>query len=193
MVGDAEYRFLNVNARYPGSTHDASIWRSSIVSSFLEEKRALLNSDDNLFVVLGDSGYPLQPWLIKAYDNPATEVELAFNNEHKSIRSHIERQIGIWKQRFRCLNKERRLHYKPLISTHIIYACAVLHNFLIDNNYPIEDLPPESNNSNGDNEGNDDGNNDGDDDDGDSQDIDGSGLFSEGERIRDLMASFLCN
>lgn len=26
---------------------------------------------------------------------------------------------------------------------HIIYSCTVLHNFLIANNYPVDDLEPE--------------------------------------------------
>jgi len=61
------------------------IWGSSIVRSFLEKKQAALSRDDNLFVVLGDSEYPLQPWLIKPYDDPVTDAEIQFNIEHKAL------------------------------------------------------------------------------------------------------------
>lgn len=35
FVIDASMRFLNVNARYGGSTHDALIWRASLVNTWL--------------------------------------------------------------------------------------------------------------------------------------------------------------
>lgn len=179
-MGDARYRFLNVNARYPGSTHDAFIWTSSVVSTFLEAKQREFNDSEWLYIVLGDSGYPLQPWLMKPYDQPATPNEIAYNIAHKSIRSHIERQIGIWKQRFRILNKERRLHYQPEIAAHIIYSTAVLHNFLINSNFPIENIP-------GDDDDDDDGDEEDDDDEEDGDDNAGN-LFQRGRIIRDWIA-----
>lgn len=35
FVVDVNMRFLSVNARYPGSTHDSLIWRASMVNSVL--------------------------------------------------------------------------------------------------------------------------------------------------------------
>lgn len=40
---DSDMRFLNVNARYPGSTQDAFIWNNSIIYSLLERKYNLPN------------------------------------------------------------------------------------------------------------------------------------------------------
>lgn len=37
FVVDVNMRFLGVNARYPGSTHDSLIWRASLVNSFLRK------------------------------------------------------------------------------------------------------------------------------------------------------------
>lgn len=92
--------------------------------------------------MLGDTGYPLQPWLMKPYDSPQTAAQKAFNARLRSVRSLVERAIGLLKARFRCLLGERKLRYSPLTSGHIIYSCTVLHNFLLEYDYPVDDLDP---------------------------------------------------
>lgn len=137
----SKMRFLNVNARYAGSNHDSLIWRCSLAYSFLENLANEIGDEWQHFL-LGDTGYPLQPWLLKPYDNPSTQAEKEFNVRLRRLRSLIERAIGLLKVRFRCLLGERKLRYDPLTCGHIIYSCVVLHNFLLDNDYPIDDLEP---------------------------------------------------
>lgn len=141
FVVDVTLRILNVNARYPGSTHDALIWRSSLVNSCLK-RMADHEGRDWKFYLIADHGYPLQPWLLKPYDSPATWAEIIFNIRLRKLRSLVERVIGLLKARFRCLLNERKLRYSPLMSGYIIYSCSVLHNFLIDNNYPVDNIQP---------------------------------------------------
>jgi hypothetical protein len=57
IICDANLLILNVNANLGGSAHDSFIWRNSDVHETLED---LYQS-----VVIGDSGYPLQPWLFE--------------------------------------------------------------------------------------------------------------------------------
>jgi hypothetical protein len=111
------------------------------VNSFL---RRTCNSMGNnwRYFMLADNGYPLQPWLLKPYDNPKTPAQKLYNKRHRKLRSLVERAIGLLKARFRCLLKERLLRYDPLMSGYIIYSCAVLHNFLIAKNYPVDDIDP---------------------------------------------------
>lgn len=52
-------------------------------------------------------------------------------------RSTVERCIGLLKGKWRCLNKERALKYTPTNAGFMINSCAVLHNFLIHNNYNL--------------------------------------------------------
>lgn len=82
---------------------------------------------------LGDSGYPLEPWLMTPLEqNNLTAGQEHYNAAHKSIRNVVERCIGVIKGRFRCLHKHRALHYKPLVAAKIIYSCAVLHNICVE-------------------------------------------------------------
>lgn len=140
IMGDCRMRIRNINARYPGSTHDSFIWKCSLPCAFLRDISARMGRNFNYFA-LADTGYPLQPWLLRPYDRPLrTRAQKVFNKIHKATRSLIERIIGILKARFRCLLGERKLRYDHERTAHIIYSCSVLHNFLIDNGYPIDDI-----------------------------------------------------
>ncbi|KAG4073525.1 hypothetical protein HA402_000749 [Bradysia odoriphaga] len=141
FVVDFRMRFLSVNARYPGSTHDSLIWRASLVNTHLRQMFHQTGSSWRYFM-LADNGYPLQPWLLKPYDTPNTPAEKLYNRKHRKLRSLVERSIGLLKARFRCLLNERKLRYDPLMSGYIIYACSTIHNFMIANNYPVDDLEP---------------------------------------------------
>ncbi|KAG8229167.1 hypothetical protein J437_LFUL009884 [Ladona fulva] len=80
--------------------------------------------------LLGDSGYPLQPWLMTPFNPPPPHdtPEGRFNDSQSQTRSCVERCIGVWKARFRCLRKDRVLHYTP--------ERAVLHNIALQYRVP---------------------------------------------------------
>ncbi|KAG5870693.1 hypothetical protein JTB14_003891 [Gonioctena quinquepunctata] len=59
---------------------------------------------------------------------------------HVRTRNVVERCIGVLKAYFRCLRKDRVLHYKPDTAAKIIYACAILHNILRERNIIDDDL-----------------------------------------------------
>lgn len=63
---------------------------------------------------LGDSGYPLLPYLMTPKLNqPAGSPSALYTECHVRARCSVERTIGILKGRWRCLRKERALHYAP--------------------------------------------------------------------------------
>lgn len=83
--------------------------------------------------ILGDSGYPLEPWLLTPFPNATTvPQEGQFNIVHSKARSLVERAIGVYKGRWRCLCKQRMLHYAPSTCSLIINACAALHNICLE-------------------------------------------------------------
>lgn len=48
----------------------------------------------------------------------------------------IENTFGRLKNRWRCLHRDRTLHYRPEKCARIILACCVLHNIAIKFNVP---------------------------------------------------------
>ncbi|KAJ8913077.1 hypothetical protein NQ315_006578 [Exocentrus adspersus] len=141
-VCDDQLRITNINARFPGSTHDAYIWSHSNVSEAVSN----FNRQNPSYYLIGDSGYPLRPWLqTPIRDPPPGTPEYAYNTSFKRARSTVERCNGLLKMRFRCLLKHRVLHYAPSMCSKIINSCAVLHNMCLAANIPI---PEEEGNEN---------------------------------------------
>ncbi|KAJ8948263.1 hypothetical protein NQ314_008443 [Rhamnusium bicolor] len=82
--------------------------------------------------LIGDSGYPLQPWLLTPFENPLPDTpESRYNYDHKITRSDVERYNAYFKERFRCVSGERNLRYAPDKVGRIVNSCAILHNMCI--------------------------------------------------------------
>ena len=124
QVCDSNLNFLSVNAAFPGSCHDSGIWRVSPLKRFLRNAAAR-----GEYWLLGDAGYPHEPWLMVPYENAVQPHEEIFNKVHIKARNCIERAFGCVKAKFRCLLKHRTLHYHPLYAASIKNACFILHNF----------------------------------------------------------------
>ncbi|XP_022183155.1 putative nuclease HARBI1 [Myzus persicae] len=136
LVCDSDMKIINVSALFPGSVNDAYIWNNSLLEPTL---RRIYNHNPEGFYLLGDSGYPLRPWLMTPLMQyqPNTPEE-RYNRRFKHVRSLIERCIGLLKMRFRCLLKHRILHYSPVKACKIVNACTVLHNICIENNVQFQ-------------------------------------------------------
>lgn len=140
-----------VNGRFGGANHDSHVWNLSSEREYL--KQAFKNGDAETRIlgmfhapllveimltkiylfVLGDSGYPLEPWILTPYRNVAeNSSEAFFNDQHSKARSIIERTFGILKARYRCLLAARELHYTPEKAAQILNVCCALHNICID-------------------------------------------------------------
>ncbi|KAJ8929627.1 hypothetical protein NQ314_011494 [Rhamnusium bicolor] len=142
IICDADLLILNINSRYPGAVHDSFIWRNSVIH---EELRHRYNAGDTNSWLLGDSGYPQQPWLMTPIVNAAPGTpEFIYTERHVLSRNVIERLNGVFKGRFRCISQERKLRYDPVTVGKIVTSCAVLHNLCIkgglqmDINIPAE-------------------------------------------------------
>ncbi|KAG0442825.1 hypothetical protein HPB47_015583 [Ixodes persulcatus] len=82
VVCDADCRVMCIDPRYPGSVHDSFVWQFSWLRNRLEQGQL---PRDGRFL-LGDSGYPLEPWLITPVPgNHATSTPSGrFNKAHSS-------------------------------------------------------------------------------------------------------------
>ncbi|XP_031353425.1 putative nuclease HARBI1 isoform X2 [Photinus pyralis] len=125
---NAEY-FRNrkdVVARWPGSTHDQTVFNNSRIHARLE------TNEFGNSIILGDSGYAIKQYLITPLLNPHTEGEQLFNEAQIRSRNPIERLFGVWKRRFPILSLGIRLSLETTQS--VIIACAVLHNIAQERN-----------------------------------------------------------
>lgn len=130
VISSSDSSFCYVNAHYPGCVHDSAIFKTSLARlQLLEEYRA---SGQNRGILLADQGFAIEPWIFPPIpgQNLSTE-EQSFNRFHKLVRMGVENSIVDLKNIFRCLLKDRVLHYEPSLASNIVYACATLHNIRI--------------------------------------------------------------
>ena len=90
----AYYRFTNIVCKYGGSAHDAYILANSCIPDIMEQL-------PNGGWLLGDSGYPLRPWLMTPILTPLTKQQEKQNASHIKTRNCVERSFGVLKSRFR--------------------------------------------------------------------------------------------
>lgn len=74
---------------------------------------------------------------------PEGSPEAKYTTVHGKARVSIENTFGRLKNRWRCLCKDRTLHYAPEKCAKIIMACSVLHNLAIKLNVPEPDETPQ--------------------------------------------------
>lgn len=128
----ADGRFLDIVARWPGSTHDSFIWKNSALAREMTSRRIKGGW------LLGDSAYGLAPWLLTPIKDPANRSQVAYNRAHRTTRSVIERGFGRWKLRFRCLHKTGGcLMFCSQRCLKVIVATAILHNICIERGTPL--------------------------------------------------------
>lgn len=131
-VANFDLSFQDVVARWPGSTHDSHIFGQS------DLKKRFVRGEFHQGILLGDGGYKLETYMMTPFRNPQSQAENSYNQKQILTRNTVERKYGVWKRRFPCL--AFGLRCKQLRTSQIIIvACAVLHNFCIQQKEP--DLP----------------------------------------------------
>lgn len=127
---------LAVDACRPGSCHDSFVWQMSDAKKYYSEFYCEVRRNSWL---LGDSGYPLKPYLMTPYKNPVYgTAQHTFNKRHCSARNIVERTIGVLKSRFRCL--QTVLLYNPAKVVTIVNVCCALHNICKHFAIPFEEV-----------------------------------------------------
>jgi hypothetical protein len=113
--------FLDYDVGWPGSVHDAKVYRHS---HFYSNRSSLIKGNDFL---IGDSAYPLSPFLIKPYNKPNSEQKI-FNQIFSSHRIVVEHSFGRLKNRFTGI---KEIAVKKISTAVNLIDCAIiLHNYL---------------------------------------------------------------
>ncbi|KAJ1115758.1 hypothetical protein NDU88_003980 [Pleurodeles waltl] len=85
----ADQYISHVNAKFPGSVHDAYVMRNSSIPYVMEQLQR------HCVWLIGDSGYPNLSWLLTPVRNPRTRAEERYNEAHGRSRRIIERTFGV--------------------------------------------------------------------------------------------------
>ncbi|GAB0089943.1 hypothetical protein DMENIID0001_045710 [Sergentomyia squamirostris] len=138
-VVDNEYKFRDICIKFPGSCHDAYIFRNSNLFKYhdreIPESRLHMDGIKIPYIIVGDPAYPLLPWLMKDYPghNLPPEQE-RFNHALNRSRVFVECTFGRLKARFRTLQNPSEIYYRfmPMV----IGACCILNNLIEDEYEP---------------------------------------------------------
>ncbi|XP_074038076.1 putative nuclease HARBI1 isoform X2 [Leptinotarsa decemlineata] len=115
---------MDLVARWPGSTHDQTIFDHSNL------KRRLENGEFGNSLLVADSGYVNTQHIITPLLTPGNEVEQLYNESVTRTKNPVERQYGVSKRRFTVL--ALGLQLKLETAQTVIVAVGVLHNIAID-------------------------------------------------------------
>lgn len=134
---DAKYKFLWGSCGFPGNSHDSVILQSTDLWSNIKEGNVLpdfTQQEEDVFVppiILGDSAFPFETWLMKPYTHAVlTQQQRYFNYRLSRARMVIECAYGQLKGRWRVLlRKSESTHFEVKMAT---LACMVLHNVCLE-------------------------------------------------------------
>ncbi|XP_067619917.1 putative nuclease HARBI1 [Eurosta solidaginis] len=117
---DSTLKILDIVARWPGSAHDATIFRNSRICARLK------NGEFQNGIVVADSGYQNTNWVLTPLSQCNSPEENLYNESLVRTRNCVERSYGVWKRRFPVLSLGLRINIAKVES--IVVATAVLHN-----------------------------------------------------------------
>ncbi|KAK2701385.1 hypothetical protein QYM36_019952 [Artemia franciscana] len=132
-------KLLDIFVWYPGSAHDARIYRNSGIS-----EKADMNTSDiflsDSYHVLGDSAYSISEFLLTPFKEPVqgslSGYQTSYNKKYSKTRIVIQHAFGLLKARFRKLHLvDTEIAFIP----YVITAACVLHNICETEGYRLED------------------------------------------------------
>ena len=140
-IVDAKYRFVWGSCGFPGNSHDSIILQSTKLWSDIKDGKVLppfVQKENEAFVpplLLGDSAFPFETFLMKPYTNAVlSEQQSHFNYRLSRARMVVEGAYGQLKGRWRHLmRKSGGVHERKLATL----ACMILHNVCLDNSDAI--------------------------------------------------------
>ncbi|KAI4979029.1 hypothetical protein ZWY2020_015782 [Hordeum vulgare] len=141
VIVDPEMRFRNIWLGSAGSINHINILYDSHLFNGCEKggrlngsklKVALDGSEVGEYII-GDTGYPLLPWLLTPYqEEDLSDTKAEFNRRHSAARTCALKALARLKDTWKCLQGEVWWPANLETLSKIIYACCRLHNIVIE-------------------------------------------------------------
>lgn len=148
-IVDPDLRFRDIVTGWPGSLSDDHVLRSSAFFKLVEEgkrlnggKKVLPEGTALREYIVGDTGFPLLPWLLTPYEGEGlSNVQVEYNKRVAATQMVAKRALarlkGMWKIIQGVMWKPDK-HRLP----RIILVCCILHNIVIDLEDEVQDHMP---------------------------------------------------
>ncbi|XP_050217559.1 protein ALP1-like [Mercurialis annua] len=141
---DPEMRFRDIVTGWPGKLEDLVVFQSSNFYKLCERGERLngkkLQLSEELEIreyIIGDSGFPLLPYLIVPYEGKElSEPKAEFNKRHSATQMIAHKALAKLKDTWRIIQGVMWRPDKHRLPR-IILVCCLLHNIIID----MEDEP----------------------------------------------------
>lgn len=138
-IVDSDLRFRDIVAGWPGSMTDESIHKKSTFfekcqsGERLNGKRRVLSEGNEIEeYIVGNSGFPLLPWMITPYKGKRIcDSEVRFNQKVIQTQMVAQKALGKLKQNWKIIQGVMWRPDKSRVPL-IVLACCILHNILID-------------------------------------------------------------
>ena len=123
--------FIDVDIRWPGTTHNAKVFAHSSINAILQKQAqpyltmTLLPGRDKVgILLLRDPAYPLLPHVMKEYANCTSDSQIIFNQMLCDARNSIECAYGRLKAKWLILTKQIRFKLEDGSIHHFVLLCS---------------------------------------------------------------------
>lgn len=147
-IVDPDLRFRAIVAGWPGKMNDSSVLQSSSFhkqcqnGEKLNGNKIFLSEETELReYIIGDSGFPLLPWLVTPYQGKElSETKLDFNKRLLATHFVAQKALARLKEVWRMIKGDMWRPDKHKLPRFIL-VCCILHNIIIDMEEDLEELP----------------------------------------------------
>lgn len=147
-IVDPDMKFRDIVTGWPGKLEDWSIFESSNFNKLCDKgerlngkKLKLSEGSEIREYIIGDSGYPLLPYLVVPYKEKElleSEAKTHFNKLHLATRMVAQRALTRLKEMWRIIRGNMWRPDKHRLPR-IILVCCLLHNIVIDMQDEVKD------------------------------------------------------
>ncbi|KAF9808913.1 hypothetical protein SFRURICE_000959 [Spodoptera frugiperda] len=134
IINDPDLNIMHVDVTFGGATHDSFIFNNSYIKTHLEQ----LNNTGETVYLLGDSGFPLRPYMMIPCSNPEPGSREELYIPCMQVLEILQNEPLAY---LKAALVHRVLHYDPEMVGKIIKACCVLHNICNRAGVPPVELP----------------------------------------------------